>query len=168
MRYVGASNYAAWQLARTNLLAELKGWKPFISIQNHYHMLARDLEREMIPFCNAHNVGILPYFPLAGGFLTGKYKRDEPAPAGSRGVSSGYVQRYMTSINYDKIEQLTAWAEDREHTMAELAHTWLLAQPQVCSVISGATKVTHIQANAKAADWALSSEELIEVNTVLE
>ena len=76
VRYIGASNYAAWQLARTNLLAELKGWTPFVSIQNHYHMLERDQENEMVPFCNAHNVGILPYFPLAGGFLTGKYKRD--------------------------------------------------------------------------------------------
>ena len=82
VRYIGASNYAAWQLARTNLLAELKGWTPFVSIQNHYHMLERDQENEMIPFCNAHNAGILPYFPLAGGFLTGKYKRGEPAPAG--------------------------------------------------------------------------------------
>lgn len=168
VRYIGASNYAAWQLARTNLLAELKGWTPFVSIQNHYHMLERDLEKEIIPFCNAHNVGILPYFPLAGGFLTGKYKRDEPAPAGSRGESSGYVQRYMTGTNYDKIEQLTAWAAARDHTMAELAHAWLLAQPQVSSVISGATKVAHVQANAKAGDWALSAEELIEVNTILE
>ncbi len=167
VRYIGASNYAAWQLARTNLLAELKAWTPFISIQNHYHMLERDQEKEMVPFCNAHNVGILPYFPLAGGFLTGKYKRDEPAPPGSRGENNGYVQRYMTGTNYDKIEQLTAWAEARGHTMAELAHAWLLAQPQVSSVISGATKVSHVQANAKAADWTLSADELTEVNTVL-
>lgn len=167
VRYVGASNYAAWQLARTNLLAELKGWTPFASIQNHYHMLERDLEKEMVPFCNTHNVGILPFFPLAGGFLTGKYKRGEPAPAGSRGESSGYVQKYMTDANYDKIEKLVAWAEAREHTMAELAHAWLLAQPQVSSVISGATKVSHVQQNAQAAGWSLSAEELVEANAIL-
>jgi aryl-alcohol dehydrogenase-like predicted oxidoreductase len=139
--YIGASNYAAWQLARTNMLAELKGWTPFVSIQNHYHMLERGLENEMIPYCNEHNVGILPYSTLAGGFLTGKYTRDKSTPRGSRGESSGYVQRYMTATNYDRIEQLTAWAEARGHTMAELAHAWLLAQPRVSSVISGTTEI---------------------------
>ncbi|MCB0143821.1 MAG: aldo/keto reductase [Caldilineaceae bacterium] len=167
VRYIGASNYAAWQLARANLLAEVRGWAPFISIQNHYHMFEREQEREIIPFCNAHNVGILPFFPLAGGFLTGKYKRGEAAPAGSRGENSPYVQKYMTDANYDKVEKLTAWAEERGHTMGELAHAWLLAQPSVSSVISGATKLSHVQANAKAADWALTAEEFAEVNGVL-
>lgn len=168
VRYIGASNFAAWQLGRTNLLAELKGWTPFVSIQPHYHMLERELEQEMIPFCNAHNVGILPYFPLAGGFLTGKYQRGQAAPEGSRGESSGYVQKYMTDANYDKLEQLTTWAADRDHTMAELAHAWLLAQPQVSSVISGATQVTHVQHNAKSADWELTEDELAHVNAALE
>ena len=167
VRYIGASNYAAWQLARANLLAEVRGWAPFISIQNHYHMFEREQEREIIPFCNAHNVGILPFFPLAGGFLTGKYKRGEAAPAGSRGENSPYVQKYMTDANYDKVEKMTAWAEERGHTMGELAHAWLLAQPSVSSVISGATKLSHVQANAKAADWALTAEEFAEVNGVL-
>ena len=167
VRYIGASNFAAWQLAQANLLAELKSWTPFVTIQNHYHMLERGLEDEMVPFCNAYNVGILPYFPLAGGFLTGKYRRDQPAPTGSRGESSGYVQRYMTDANYARIEQMAAWAEARDHTMAELAHAWLLGQPQVCSVISGATKVEHVEANAKSADWDLTEEELVEVNAML-
>ena len=121
----------------------------------------------MIPYCNAHNIGILPYFPLAGGFLTGKYKRGEAAPAGSRGESSPYVQKYMTDPNYNKVAALTTWAEERGHTMGELAHAWLLGQPQVSSVISGATKIDQIQANAKAGDWALTAEELAAVNTVL-
>lgn len=168
VRYVGASNYAAWQLARANVLAELRNWTPFVSIQNHYHMLERDLEREMIPFCNAHNVGILPYFPLAGGFLTGKYKRGEAAPAGSRGESSAYVQKYMTDANYSKVEQLTAWAAERGHTMNELAHAWLLAQPRISSVISGATRLAQVQDNAKAADWQLTADELAAVNAVLD
>ena len=167
VRYVGASNFAAWQLAKANLLAELRGWTPFVSIQPHYHMLERGIEQEIVPYCNAHKVGILPYFPLAGGFLTGKYRRGEPAPAGSRGESSPYVQRYMTDANYARIEKLEAWARERGHSMGELAHAWLLAQPQVSSVISGATKPEQVQANAKAADWALSPEELAQVNTAL-
>lgn len=168
VRYIGASNYAAWQLARTNVIAELRNWTPFISIQNHYHMFERDQEREIIPFCNAHNVGILPYFPLAGGFLTGKYQRGTPAPAGSRGESSPYVQKYMTDANYDKLEKLAAWATERNHTLLELAHAWLLAHPSVSSVISGATKLAQVQDNAKSADWQLTAEELAAVNAVLD
>ena len=167
VRYIGASNYAAWQLAEANMLAEMRGYVPFVSIQNHYHMLERDLEREMMPYCNAHNVGILPYFPLAGGFLTGKYRRGQAVPAGSRGEQSPYVQRYMVDANYDKVERLEAWANERGHTMAELAHAWLLAQPQVSSVISGATRLEQVQANAAAADWQLTPDEYEEVNAVL-
>jgi aryl-alcohol dehydrogenase-like predicted oxidoreductase len=168
VRYVGASNFAAWQLSRANVLAEVRGWTPFVSIQPHYHMFERDIERELIPYCNAHRVGILPYFPLAGGFLTGKYKRGQPAPAGSRGEDSSYVQGFMTDANYARVEQLTAWAEARGHTMGELAHAWLLAQPQVSSVISGATSLSQVQANVKAAHWQLTPDELKEVNAVLE
>lgn len=168
VRYIGASNFAAWQLSRANLLAELRGWAPFVSIQPHYHMFERDLEKEMIPYCNAYKVGILPYFPLAGGFLTGKYRRGQPAPAGSRGESSPYVQKYMTDANYTTLEKLEAWAQQRDHSMGDLAHAWLLAQPQVSSVISGATKLEQVQANARSADWKLSNEEFAEVNAILD
>jgi aryl-alcohol dehydrogenase-like predicted oxidoreductase len=167
IRYVGASNFAAWQLARANLLAEFHGWSPFVTVQNHYHMLERELEREVAPYAAAFGVGILPYFPLAGGFLTGKYRRGEPPPAGSRGESSPYVKGYLTDANYGRVEQLTAWAEARGHTMGELAHAWLLARPQVSSVISGCTSLAQVQSNARAAEWALSQDELAEVNAVL-
>lgn len=167
VRYVGASNFMAWQLARANVLAELRGWAQFITIQPHYHMLERQIEAELVPYCNAYEIGILPFFPLAGGFLTGKYRRNEPAPAGSRGENSPYVQRYMTSANYDKVERMDAWAQERGHTMGELAHAWLLAQPRVSSVISGATSMAQVQANAKAADWKLTAEEYAQVNAVL-
>lgn len=167
IRYAGASNFATWQLAHANTLAEVRGIVPFVSIQPHYHMLERGIEQELIPYCNAFKVGILPYFPLAGGFLTGKYQRGEAAPAGSRGASSPYVQRYMTPVNYDRIEKLSAWAAERSHTMGELAHAWLLAQPQVSSVISGATKLEQVQANARSASWKLSADELAQVNAVL-
>lgn len=168
VRYIGASNFAAWQLARANTIAELRGWTPFVSIQNHYHMFERDQEREIVPYCNAHKVGLIPFFPLAGGFLTGKYKRGEAAPTGSRGESSPYVQKYMTDANYDKVEKMTAWAEERGYSMVDLAHAWLLAHPAVCSVISGATKVEQIQANAKGADWQLTEDELAMVNGILD
>ena len=167
VRYIGASNFAAWQLCRANDLAEMQGWNPFVSIQPEYHMLERSIEAELIPYCNAFRVGILPYFPLAGGFLTGKYRRGQPAPPGSRGESSQYVQKYMTGGNYTAIEQLTHFAEERGRTMTELAIAWLLAQPQVSSVISGATKVEHIEANAKAADWTLSTDDVKAINAAL-
>ncbi len=167
VRYIGASAYAAWQLAQANLLAEMRGWAKFVTVQSHYHMLEREVEKEVIPYCQADNIGFIPYFPLAGGFLTGKYRRDVGAPAGSRGESSTYVQEYMTDTNYTKVEKMTAWAEARERTMAELAIAWLLAQPQVCSVISGLTRLEHLQQNAKAADWQLSAEEVDEINDIL-
>jgi aryl-alcohol dehydrogenase-like predicted oxidoreductase len=167
VRYIGASNYAGWQLAEANTLAELRGWLAFVSVQNHYHMLERDLEREVLPYCRARRVGILPFFPLAGGFLTGKYRRGEPAPKGSRGESSTYVQQYMSDANYDKVEKLAAWAQSHDHSMVELAHAWLLGHSEVSSVISGVTGVEQLRANAASAGWRLSATEMDEIGTVL-
>lgn len=167
VRYIGASNFSAWQLTWSNALAEFKGWTQFVSIQPHYHMLERGIEQELIPACQYFDIGILPYFPLAGGFLTGKYQRGEAPPKGSRGETSAYVQRYMNPENYDKIEKLSAWAKANGHTLNELAHAWLLGQPQVSSVISGATKVEHVQANAQAGDWELTSEDLSKIQMIL-
>lgn len=167
VRYIGASGYAAWQLAHANLLADVKGWEPFITIQPHYHMMERDIERELIPYCNAFGLGILPYFPLAGGFLTGKYRRDEPAPKGARGETSQYVQKYMTEANFDRVEKLQAWAAVRDRSMVHLAHAWLLAQPQVSSVISGVTRVEQLKENAGAHDWNLSPEDVAEIEDIL-
>ena len=99
--------------------------------------------------------------------MTGKYKQGEAAPAGSRGENSPYVQRYMTDKNYGIVAKLSAWAEERGHSMGGLAHAWLLGQPQVSSVISGATKLSQAQSNAAAADWSLSAQELAAVNAVL-
>lgn len=167
VRYIGASNFSAWQLVWSNALAELRGWNKFVSIQPHYHMFERGIEEELLPACQYFDIGILPYFPLAGGFLTGKYKQGKPAPEGSRGESSQYVQRYMTPENYVKVEKLTAFAQQREHTLNDLAHAWLLTQPLISSVISGATSVEHVQANAAAGEWQLTEEETIEVGEIL-
>jgi aryl-alcohol dehydrogenase-like predicted oxidoreductase len=167
IRYIGVSDFAAWQLAKANLLSEMRGWSPIVAIQSEYHMLERQVEQEVLPYCRAHGVGFIPYFPLAGGFFTGKYKRGEAPPPGSRGESSDYVQQYMTPENFDKIETLTVWAAERGRGLNELAQAWLMAQPQVCSVISGATKLAHVESNVKAADWHLSSEDLAEIEAVL-
>jgi aryl-alcohol dehydrogenase-like predicted oxidoreductase len=131
-------------------------------------MLERSVEKELLPYCRAHNVGLIPYLPLAGGFLTGKYQRGKPAPAGSRGESGNYVPQYMTDAYYDRIERLAAWAQSRGRALNELAEAWLLAQDKVVSVISGATKLDHVLANAKAGDWMLTTEEVKEVNAILE
>jgi aryl-alcohol dehydrogenase-like predicted oxidoreductase len=167
VRYIGASNFSAWQLVRANDLAEFHGWLRFVSIQPHYHMLERGIESELIPACQYFQIGILPYFPLAGGFLTGKYRPDQPPPPGSRGETSQYVQRYMTPENFSRLEALAGYAQERGHTMGELAHAWLLAQPQVASVISGATQVAHVQANAVASEWELSDLEVAEIDDLL-
>jgi len=167
LRYIGASDFASWQLARANVVAEFRGWTAFAVLQSHYHMLEREVEREVLPYCAAHGVGFVPYFPLAGGFLTGKYVQGEKPPPGSRGETQRYVQQYMTEPNYDAVAKLKSWAEARGKGMNELAQCWLLAQPQVCSVISGATKLAQFQDNARVAEWALSSQELAEVDEML-
>jgi aryl-alcohol dehydrogenase-like predicted oxidoreductase len=131
-------------------------------------MMERRVEQEVLLYCRAHNVGFVPYFPLAGGFFTGKYQRGVAPPAGSRGETSSSVQKYMTDAGYDKLEKLTAWASARDRGINELAQAWLMAQPSVCSVISGATKLEHILSNAKAADWTLTTEEVEEVNAILD
>lgn len=168
VRYIGASNFAAWQLCRANDLAEMWGWEAFVTIQPHYHMLEREIERELIPYCDWAGVGILPYFPLAGGFLTGKYQRGEAPAPGTRGARSPYVQNYLTDPNFAVVDKLKVFAEARGHTVGELAIAWLLAQPRVCSVISGATKPEQVAANAATAGWVLTKEEEAEVRGVLE
>jgi aryl-alcohol dehydrogenase-like predicted oxidoreductase len=166
--YVGASDYAAWQLAYANLLAEVRGWPPFVVLQACYHMLDRQVEREMLPYCQDQRVGFVPYYPLAGGLLTGKYRRGAPPPAGSRGETNAYMQQYMTEAYYDMLEALTAWAETHGRGLNELAQVWLLAQPQVCSVITGATSLQHVLHNVQAASWSLTAAELAEINAILE
>jgi aryl-alcohol dehydrogenase-like predicted oxidoreductase len=168
IRYVGVSAFAAWQLAHAKLLAEVRNWAPIVVIQSEYHMLERGAEQEILPYCRAHGVGLIPYYPLAGGFLTGKYKRGQPAPSGSRGETNERVQQYMTDASYDKIEKLTAWAKAHDRGLNELALAWLMAQPQLCSVIAGATKLTHVTSNVKAADWILTTDELDEIGVILD
>jgi aryl-alcohol dehydrogenase-like predicted oxidoreductase len=168
VRYIGASAYASWQLAHANVLAEMKGWTAFVVIQSEYNLLRRDVEREVLPYCRAHHVGFVPYYPLAGGFLTGKYESGKPPPPGSRGENTRNVQELMTEPNYNKVARLATWAKTRRRGVNELAQAWLLAQPQVCSVISGATNAQQVVSNAKASDWQLTAEELKEIDSIIE
>jgi aryl-alcohol dehydrogenase-like predicted oxidoreductase len=167
VRYIGASAYASWQLAHANVLAEMKGWSAFVVVQSEYNLLRRDVEREVLPYCRAHQVGFVPYYPLAGGFLTGKYQQGKPAPPGSRGEYTKNVQELMTEANYSRVSRLATWAKARGRGLNELAQAWLLAQPQVCSVISGATKAEQVVSNVKASDWQLTAEELKEVEAII-
>jgi aryl-alcohol dehydrogenase-like predicted oxidoreductase len=167
VRYIGASLYASWQLAHANVLAELKGWTPFVVLQSEYNMLKRDVEREVLPYCRAHRVGFVPYYPLAGGFLTGKYQAGKPPPAGSRGESTRAVQDLMREINYQRVTKLAAWVKDHRRALNELAQAWLLAQPQVCSVITGAKSSDQLTSNIKAAGWNLTPDQLNELDAIL-
>lgn len=165
VRYIGASNFAAWQLCRSNAVAEMRGWEQFVTIQSEYNLLERELEREVVPYCAWANIGILPYFPLAGGFLTGKYKRGEPAPAGSRGEFSPYVKGLLANeANFDKLEKLRAFVEARGRTLHDLAFAWLLNNQQVASIIAGATSPEQITAHAATVAWKLSTEEMKELS----
>ena len=165
--YIGASAYAAWQLAHANLLADLKGWTRFAVLQSEYNMLKRGVEREILSYCRAQNVGLVPYYPLAGGFLTGKYEFGKPPPPGSRGESARLVQDLMVERNYQVVSKLSGWAKDHGRGVNELAQAWLLAEPKVCSVITGAKRVDQLTSNVKAADWHLTSEQLKEINGIL-
>ena len=165
--YIGASAYASWQLAHANVLAEFRGWSRFVVLQSEYNLLRRKVEREVLPYCRAHKVGFIPYYPLAGGFLTGKYEIGKPPPPGSRGESARNVQELMSEKNYHVVAKLSAWAKDHGRGVNELAQAWLLAQPSVCSVITGAKNFEQLTSNVKAADWRLTAEQLKEIDAIL-
>ncbi len=167
VNYIGCSSFASWQLARANLLAETRGWSPFIVIQSHYQLFERKVEREVLPYCREFGVGFIPYYPLAGGFLTGKYRRDTPVPQGSRGETNSYVRQYMREPFFEKLENLESWARQRDHQLTDAALAWLLAQAGVCAVIPGASTWEQFQASLVSADWNLTKQELEEINLIL-
>ncbi len=168
VRYIGSSNFAAWQLCEAAWVARTEHLTPFVSEQAEYSMLNRRLEREVAPFCQKYNVGLIPFFPLASGFLTGKYRPDAPAPAGTRiGDNERLRTRTLTEKNFALLAKMEQFAGSHEHTVGELAIAWLLAQPQVSSVIAGATRPEQVEANAKAGAWHLTPEDLAVVTKLL-
>ncbi|HEX4865084.1 MAG TPA: aldo/keto reductase [Acidimicrobiales bacterium] len=168
VRYVGSSNLAAWQVVEAEWTARCaggglaaSGLERFVSAQNHYSLINRRAERELLPACEAFGIGLLPYFPLENGLLTGKYRRNQPPPAGTR--LSG---RPIGDDTFDKLESLDGFAKERGRTLLELAFAGLLARPAVSSVIAGATSPDQIRANVRAAEWQLSSEDIEELARV--
>lgn len=157
VRYVGSSNLAAWQVAQADWVARERGTERFISAQNEYSLLERDAERELLPACEAHGVGVLPYFPLASGLLTGKYRRGERAPDGTRLV--GRPER-LTEEAFDRVEALEGLARERGRSLLELAIGGLAARPAVGSVIAGATRPEQVRDNAAAGEWEPAPEDL--------
>jgi aryl-alcohol dehydrogenase-like predicted oxidoreductase len=150
IRYVGHCNLAAWQVADASWTARQAGLVEPIAAENHYSLLEREAEREIVAACAHFELGLLPYFPLANGLLTGKYHRSQPAPPGSRLAGRG---RLLAEAPWDRIDRLRHFAEQRELSLTDLAIGWLVGQPTVSSVIAGATTPDQVRANAAAAGW---------------
>ncbi len=167
VRYIGCSNMPPWEIATAQWTAKDLGLNSFASAQDEYSLLVRDAEKELIPAATAYGLGLLPYFPLACGLLTGKYRRNAQMPADARLTKTQRLaDRYLTELNWSRTEKLADFCEQRGHSMVELAFSWLLARPIVSSVIAGATKPEQILANVKAADWALSAEDMAEIDAI--
>ena len=164
VRYVGCSNFEAWRLCEAVWTARTAGLAPMVSVQPPYSMLNREVERELLPVCDRYGIGVLPYFPLEHGLLTGKYRRGQPPPEDSRLAVHGEP---LKAADFDLIESLADFAESRGHTLLDLAFAWLLSRPSVSSVIAGATGPEQILANASAVRWVLSGEELESVARIL-
>jgi aryl-alcohol dehydrogenase-like predicted oxidoreductase len=168
VRYIGCSNFAAWQAVEARWTSRHLGLAPFVSCQNEYSLLARRLDAELLPAMQAYGMGLLPYYPLASGLLTGKYRRNTPMPDGARLTVhvARYAGRFINDDNWPVVEALEAFAEARGRTLLELAFSWLAARPCVSSVIAGATRPEQVEANVTAVGWALSGEEMAEVDRI--
>ena len=166
VRYLGNSNFTGWQIADADWTAA--GGTRFVSAQNQYSLLERKVEFEVLPACEHFGLGFLPFFPLGSGLLSGKYSRGEKPPEGTRLAAWGARgAAALSDKNFDKVEALTAWAQERGHTILELAFAWLLGHEVVSSVIAGATTPEQVKANAATAAWTLTPEEVDEVGKLI-
>ena len=166
--YIGNSNFSGWQIADADWTARTGGLERFVSAQNNFSLLERGVEREVLPACERFGLGLLPFFPLASGFLTGKYQRGEPPRQGTRLAAWGARgAAALSDRNFDRLEALEAWAEQRGRRILDLAFAWLLGHPAVSSVIAGATTPEQVQANARCAEWILTPEEVVEVRALV-
>jgi aryl-alcohol dehydrogenase-like predicted oxidoreductase len=167
VRYIGCSNVPAWGVVEADWTARMAGTNRFISTQDEYSLLVRDIDRDLMPVIKNYGLGLLPYFPLASGLLTGKYDRSKPMPEGARlSNNKRLADRYLTDANWQKVDKLTEFAKSRGHSLLELAFSWLLARPGVASVIAGATKPEQLEQNVKAGDWKLTADELAEIDKI--
>ena len=165
VRYIGSSNLAAWQVSDAEWLSRTHGHERFVSAQNHYSLLDRQVEAELVPACLAYGIGILPYFPLASGLLTGKYHRGEPAPEGTR-LSGARFAGQMTDERFDVVEALEAFAAERSISLLDVAIGGLAAQLAVGSVIAGATRPDQVKANVAAGRWTPTPEDLAALDAI--
>ena len=157
-REIGCSNFSAQQIREAG--------GRFVSVQNQYNLLHREPEAEVLPECRSSHLAFLPYFPLANGLLTGKYRKGQPLPPGSRG-DAGWGPKVFTEENLDKVERLVQFVATRGHSLLELAFSWLAAQPTVASVIAGAVSAEQVEANAAATRWNLAPEDLRQIDALL-
>jgi aryl-alcohol dehydrogenase-like predicted oxidoreductase len=154
-RYVGISNHAAWQVAEAVGISERHDWSPVCASQMEYSLVERAVEREMMPACEHLGVSLVPYYPLAGGFLTGKYEKHVPPPANSRFGRTQQQPRFVSDENFEKLGRWRAFAGENGRSVGALAIAWLLAHPVVCSVIAGVTSAEQLSSNVAADTWTL-------------
>ncbi|MBI2764280.1 MAG: aldo/keto reductase [Chloroflexi bacterium] len=167
VRYLGHSNFAGWQTAEAHYIARYEHLTPFVSAQNEYSLLQRSVERELVPTLHAYGVGLLPFFPLASGLLTGKYRQGEAPPEGTRLAAWGpRGQRALNDRNFELLTKLENFAQERGHTVLELALGWLASKSYVPSVIAGATSPEQVAQNAAAVEWRLTPEESAAVDQI--
>ncbi|MDW8257831.1 MAG: aldo/keto reductase [Gammaproteobacteria bacterium] len=173
VRYIGNSNFDAAQVEAAAAVSAQHKLAAFCSAQNHYSLLTRNIEKDLVPACERHGLGILPYFPLESGLLTGKYKRGEPPPEGTRlgnavrSNQTAMAQRFLNDANFAKVEKLQALADAAGNTtLLDIAIGWLLSRPYVACVIAGATKPEQVEANVKAAAWRPSAEIARQIDAI--
>ncbi len=167
IRYYGCSNLPAWQVVEAQWTAKMLNLSGFVSCQDEYSLVVREAERDLLPAMRAYGLGLLPYFPLASGLLTGKYRRNMPLPEEARLTKTQRLaDRYLTEKNWNLSEQLIDFAEARGRKPVELAFNWLLAQAPVASVIAGATKPEQVEENAKAGAGKLAADDLAEIDRI--
>ncbi len=165
VRYIGCSTLPAWQVVEARWTSKHLGLHHFVSCQEEYSLLARGLDHQLMPVLETYGLGLIPFRPLADGLLTGKYRRGVPLPAGSRlGNMPRQAGRYLTEDNWTVVERLEGFAAERGHTLLQLALSWLLHRPAVASVIAGATTADQVEHNVRAAGWALTADELLEID----
>jgi len=167
VRYIGCSNFAAWQVVEAQWTARTEHFVPLISAQSEYNLLNRRIERELVPACQEYELGILPYFPLASGFLSGKYRPGEKPPEGTRLAAWGpRGEEVLSERNFAILGALEQFAEARGKTVLDVAIGWLASHPYVPSVIAGATKPEQVEENVKAAEWRVTPEEVSEIDGI--
>lgn len=167
VRYAGCSNFSGWQIADAQWSARQESLNPLVSAQNHLSLLERDALKEVIPACERFGLGMLPYFPLASGLLTGKYRRGEPPPEGTR-LSAERFARRLSERNFDRVEALAAFAGQRGRSLLELAFGWLLSLPAVSCVIAGATTPEQVRGNVAAAGMRLDADAMASLDACLQ